>query len=337
MKQARFWLLSAAAMLLPHAAFAQPRRPGEKAPALAQPATPPPPPPTSVPTDLGDIDSPAPAAGASSAGAAAAAGSTGSASSGSGDRVGGICDVDPSACAGTAPVGALRDRDVKADIYAVQQIYALRRGRFELMPYWSFSLNDQFVGHPGPGFGLNYYLTDVLAVGINGTFHQPFNTDLDFNFQNRRASRVAVPLNEYQAVATANFTYVPIYGKFSTFREFIFHYDGYVVGGVGVLRSRPIPVIDPDNRTFDWNSNVTMTAGLGLRVFINRWFAVTAELRDYIYVEQVENTRIAPTASQQRDPLVFKWIDEKPLTNNVQAQIGISVFLPFGWDYRLPK
>ena len=24
-------------------------------------------------------------------------------------------------------------------------------------------------------------------------------------------------------------------------------------------------------------------------------------------------------------------------TNNVQAQLGVSVFLPFSWEYRLPK
>ena len=104
-------------------------------------------------------------------------------------------------------------------------------------------------------------------------------------------------------------------------------------------RSRPIAVIDPDNRKFDWNTNLSFALGLGLRVFMNRWFAVTAEIRDYIYVEQVENTSIGRTQAQQRDrnDKDTPWIGSKPLTNNVQAQIGISVFLPFSWEYRLPK
>jgi outer membrane beta-barrel protein len=128
-----------------------------------------------------------------------------------------------------------------------------------------------------------------------------------------------------------------MYGKFSGFSQFIFHYDGYVVGGVGVLRSRPIAVIDPDNRKFDWNTNITMSVGLGLRVFLNRWFAVTMEVRDYIYVEQVENTEVAKTQAEQRIDGATPWIKDKPLTNNVQAQLGISIFLPFSWEYRLPK
>lgn len=217
----------------------------------------------------------------------------------------------------------------------MQQIYALRRHRFELQPYWSFSLNDQFVSHPGPGLAINYYITNVLAVGVNGTFYQPFNDDSDFNFQNRRATRIAVPLNEYQLGAMANFTYVPIYGKFAGFSKFIFHYDGYVNGGVGIMRTRPLSVIDPDNRRFEFDNRLAFSVGIGLRVFLNRWFAVTGELRDYIYQEQLEATTVAATAAGQRNENT--WFGETQLTNNVQAQIGISVFLPFSWEYRLPK
>ena len=116
-------------------------------------------------------------------------------------------------------------RRINAEIYAVQQIYALRYRRFELMPYWGFTLNDQFVSHPRPGLALNYYITNVLAVGVERQLLPGLNGDSDFNFQNRRATRLAVPLNEYQWSAALNFTYVPMYGKFAGFGSFIFHYD----------------------------------------------------------------------------------------------------------------
>jgi outer membrane beta-barrel protein len=333
MKQARFWLLMAAAMLVPQAALAQPKKPGKPPAAPAKPA-PAAPPAGGAGGDLGDIDSPgAPAGGDTGTPTPPAGGDTGGApATGSS---GGICEIDPSACPKASDIQALSNKNVRADVYAVQQIYALRRGRFELMPNWSFSLNDHLVSHPGPGLGVNFNLKKVLAIGFNGTFHQPFNGDSDFNFQNRRATRLAVPLNEYQAAGTVNFTYVPMYGKFSGFDKFIFHYDGYIVGGVGALRTRPIAVIDPDNRKFDYDWRLAMSVGIGLRVFLNRWFAVTGELRDYVYVEQLEATTVGKTQAEQRNP--DTWFGEKPLTNNVQAQIGISMFLPFSWEYRLPK
>lgn len=327
MKQARFWLLLAAALLLPQAAFAQPKKPGGQPPATAPPAG-------AAGGDIGDIDDPQPPPADGDTPTPPADGDTGTPAPAA-EGGGGICEIDPTACPKASDIQALANKPVRADVYAVQQIYALRRGRFELMPYWSFSLNDQFVSHLGPGLGVNYYLTNVLAVGFNGTFHQPFNGDSDFNFQNRRATRLAVPLNEYQAAGTVNFTYVPMYGKFSGFSQFIFHYDSYIVGGVGALRTRPIAVIDPDNRKFDYDWRLAFSVGIGLRVFLNRWFAVTGEIRDYIYVEQLENTQVAATQVQQRNP--DTWFGEKPLTNNVQAQLGISIFLPFSWEYRLPK
>ena len=71
--------------------------------------------------------------------------------------------------------------------------------------------------------GLNFYVTNVLAIGVGGGYY--FNNDSKFNAQTRRAARVAVPLTEYQWQAALNFTYVPMYGKFAGFSDFIFHYD----------------------------------------------------------------------------------------------------------------
>lgn len=336
MKHARSWLLLVVALLLlPQAAYAQQKKPGK--PPAAKPAPKPTPGQPTQPAAGGDIEIDDPNAKPPDQPAVPPPGgdqpSTPTPAADSGG--GGICEIDPTACPKQGDVAKLAGRDIKADVYAVQQIYALRRGRFEVNPYWSFSLNDQFVTHPGPGLAVNYYLTNVLAVGLNGTYYQPFNGDADFNFENRRATRLAVPLNEYLAGYAVNFTYVPMYGKFSGFSNFIFHYDGYLVGGVGGLFTRPIAVIDPDNRKFDYEHRIAFNVGFGLRIFLNRWFSIIGEVRDYIYIEQLENVNVA--ATQQEQVNKNTWFGEKPLTNNVQAQVGISIFLPFSWEYRLPK
>jgi outer membrane beta-barrel protein len=159
----------------------------------------------------------------------------------------------------------------------------------------------------------------------------------------RRSARVAVPLTEYQWGAALNFTYVPAYGKFAGFGDFIFHYDAYVVGGVGALSTRPVAVIDPDNRNFSYEPKLAFNAGIGLRIFFNRWFAAMLEMRDYIYSEKLENLCIAGESCSgvtvPGNPTdKGTWFENKGrLTNAVQAQVGVSIFLPFSFEYRLPK
>jgi outer membrane beta-barrel protein len=254
--------------------------------------------------------------------------------------LGDICKIDPDACPSINMEEAAK-RPINAEMYAVQQIYALRRFRFEINPYFGLTMNDQFVAHNGPGLALNFYINNVMAVGINGNFYAGLNAPSNFNFQTSRAARVGIPITEYAWNANANFTYVPAYGKFAGFGDFIFHYDLYVLGGVGAIASRPIAVVDPDNRTFEYKPRLAIHAGGGLRIFLNRWFAVVAELSDYIFFDELENPTIvtgrdANGNPNAQDPTTWTAQDTS-FTNNVQAQVGFSVFLPFTWEYRLPK
>jgi outer membrane beta-barrel protein len=287
-----------------------------------------------------DADAPSASGDAAAAPAAGDTAATGDAAAAGGDDDNGapggsglddICKIDPAACP-NLDMDKEAARPLKEQIFAVQQAYALRVRRLEAQVGWSVSLNDQFVNHPAPVLALNYYITNVLAVGVNGEYYAPFNVDQKFNAQVRRASRVAVPLTEYQWAAALNFTYVPAYGKFAGFGDFIFHYDAYVVGGVGALSVRPIPVIDPDNRNFSFEPKLAFNAGIGLRLFINRWFAVVAEVRDYVFNDKLENLSVATNAADKNT-----WYGKTSLTNNVQLQFGASFFIPPSFDYRLPK
>lgn len=256
-----------------------------------------------------------------------------------GEDVGDICKIDPAACP-TFDMKAEAEKPMDEKILAVQQRFIIKKRRFEIMPFWGVTLNDQFVKHPGLGMAINYYITEVMAVGINGEYfggipNFDLNVDSAFNAQVRRAARVGVPLTEYAWSAAANFTYVPANGKFAGFQNFIFHYDAYVVGGIGALSTKPIPVIDPDFRQFDYKPKPAFNAGIGLKIFLNRWFAAVLEVRDYIFLDELENLEIEPTNEGRATE--SSWTGKSTLTNNVQAQLGVSVFIPFSFEYRLPK
>jgi outer membrane beta-barrel protein len=348
MKQARRWLLLAAALvLLPQAAYAQKKKPkggnsGASATPAAAPAAD-----TGAQAAPADMDADAPAAAPGAPATPPAGGDQASPTAGGDTGAGGdmdICQITPDApqCTATKEInlGVEAKKTVRAEVYAVQQQYVIKAQRFEIQPYFAVTLNDQFVSHDAPGLSLNYYITQVLAVGVNGNWYGSLNEDSDFNFQNRRAARIAVPLNDYQLSGDLNFTYVPMYGKFAGFGDFIFHYDAYIDGGVGVIRTKPIPVIDPDNRSFNWNTLVNFDVGIGLRIFFNRWLAAVLEVRDIMYFDKIENTNVAVgaigTAQSPTNPST--WYDPSThFTNDVQLQIGLSLFLPTSFDYTLPK
>jgi outer membrane beta-barrel protein len=246
-----------------------------------------------------------------------------------------ICKIDPAACP-TVDFDKEAKKPLNEQIFAVQQLYTLRVRRFELTPYWGFTFNDQFVNHPGPGLAINYYLWNSLAIGVNGNYYGFFNMDQAFNGNVRRAARVGVPLTEYNWSAALNVTYVPIIGKFNGFGDFIFQYDAYVVAGGGLISTRPVPVFDPIYRNFEYKEKFAANAGIGLRVFFYRWLAAVMELRDYVYQEELERIGL-PAQDAVTRQTKSTWYGQKSWTNAVQAQIGVSFFLPTSFEYRLPK
>ncbi len=276
--------------------------------------------------------SPQPSAGIDELDEPRAAAKPDPAASGMGSGMGGICEIDPAACPKAEDLETAAARKVREELFAMQQVFVVRSGRFELNPFWAFTLNDQYVSHPSAGLAMNYYLTQDLAIGVRGQSYWGLNIDSAFNFENRRATRVAVPLNEALWGASLNATYVPIYGKFAGFQKFIFSYDVYATAGASVISTRPIPVVDPNNRNFDYGVRIGANVGVGLRIFFSRWFAATLEIRDTIYPELLENLKVDANPIDKAT-----WNGETRITNNVEAGLGFTMFFPTTFEYRLPK
>jgi outer membrane beta-barrel protein len=228
-----------------------------------------------------------------------------------------------------------RGAEAREEIFAVQQIYALRINRVEVSPSAAFTLNDPFIQHSAISIGLNYWWTNVLAIGVNFLWYEGLENESDLNFYIRRSTRLAVPVSSYQFGAHLAFTYVPLYGKFALFNEFIFQWDAYIVGGVGLMRTRPIPVIDPEVRKFDYDIRVAFNLGIGLRVFVSRWLAIFGEIRDYMYLEQLESLEVALGEERFQDTTWTQ--DGVAFTNNFTVHIGLTIFFPFDFEYRLPR
>ncbi len=261
----------------------------------------------------------------------------GEASTDSGNLIGDLA-ADTSGPTAKAEEGP-KLKEVSEEIYAVQQIYALRKNRLEILPSFGFSLNDPYVSHYNIGAGLNFWVTNVLAIGANMNWYQGLDSESDLNFHVRRSTRLAIRPTDYQFGASLNFTYVPFYGKFAMFRRYIFQWDAYILGGVGLMHTRPIPVVDPQFRKFDYSYKVSIgNPGIGFRIFLSKWLTIFAELRTYPYLEKLENLRVKLGEANRKDPKRGQWLDSSStLVWNVVASVGLTIYIPFGFDYKLPK
>lgn len=232
----------------------------------------------------------------------------------------------------------------KIEIYALQRIWAKKAGRFELFPSFGTSMADPYVRHMQIAITANYYITEVLGVGIHGGYYgntakgTSMNTMRDLNFHVSRSFGLVIPINEYAGSINVNFTYVFLYGKFSFFRKFIFNWDAFLAGGIGAIWTRPIPVVDVEYRTFDYKPKIDINLGVGLRIFVTRSLALATELRVYGFGEKLENrdTRILDIPEERAKK--SNWLEDgMTVTFNWMWQFGLCMYFPFKVKYKYEK
>ena len=90
--------------------------------------------------------------------------------------------------------------EAREEIYAVQQVYALRINRVEVTPSVSQSLNDPFVSHTGIGLGLNYWWTNVLALGLNFIWYEGLESESELGLARVPGPPLDAPLGADQPV-----------------------------------------------------------------------------------------------------------------------------------------
>lgn len=218
------------------------------------------------------------------------------------------------------------------DILVVVRKPFLKVRRVELLPHLGVTMNDSIIRHFQLGAQINYYMTDVLAFGIEGAV---FQKDLrePFDIVARQARRLPT-VNQYNWEAGVNFHYVPIYGKFAVFDEHILHWETFFTAGVGITQSEVVPR-DPAYEPFT-NHLVTPNVGASMRFFLNKWMTVHVGIRDYIFIDKFESQ--ARGSVEMGDPPQITAEDAKAaadssLINNVMFQAGISIWLPMSFEY----
>ena len=203
----------------------------------------------------------------------------------------------------TVPAASAQQSFEKEDIVVIQQRPFVRKGRFEVAPYFAVATNETLFVHLGVGALLNYHILENLSVGASYVKYFTMETPLFDSIQ--KDYRVYPELWELDFYTGLHVTYAPIYGKMILAGSAIVHYDVYAIAGGGVTRTS----------LTDWA--FTGNFGVGARFFLTRWMTFNLEVRDYIFQENFNaGSRVI---------------------NNVMLHVGLSFFIPFDFSYRLPK
>ncbi len=214
-----------------------------------------------------------------------------------------------------------------SDIRVVVRKPFLKQKRWEVLPQVSITANDNMIRHIGFGGQLNYYFSDVLAVGVEGTyftdqFREPFDLVA------RQARRLPT-VNKYNFAGGLNFHYVPVYGKFAVLDKKLITWEALFTLGLSVGQSEVIP----RDAKFPGFTNILFqpNVGVSMRFFLTKWLTVTFGIRDYIFVDKFEPTDRSATKNNTAE--LAKDNADSSLINNVMFQAGLSFWFPTSFEY----
>jgi outer membrane beta-barrel protein len=201
-------------------------------------------------------------------------------------------------------------KTLKDRIKSVSNRLYSKSGRMELtlFPLSSISLNDAFYEKFGGGLGLGYHINDSFALQLMGTYSLNIKTSNTAYVGTQ--TKVLPYAGKRSFLAGLDLCWSPLYGKVSFASELFFHFDTYLMAGMGVIGG------EMQNAS---HIGITGTFGLGLRLFFTRAFAIKMELMDYIVFNdqvQVGNTNPSSTSS----PV------ESDIQNQLLFNLGFSFF-----------
>ena len=240
-------------------------------------------------------------------------------------------DVEVDSSAGGKPVKADaklgEERQSWKNIVVVIRKPFLKMKRVELVPMAGVTMNDNIIRHFQLGGQLNYFLTDILAIGLEGYVYQG-ETRAPFELVATQARRLPT-VNEYKYGAALNFHYVPVYGKFAVLNKKLIHWEAFFTAGVGVTRSEVIER-NPAFRGFS-NTLITPNVGVSMRFFLTKYLTLSLGFRDYLFIDKFEPTNRSPVMNAT--PEEAKENADSAFINNVVFQAGLSIWFPLSFEY----
>lgn len=192
-----------------------------------------------------------------------------------------------------------------------------RSTRTEVAPVVGMTLADAFLRNGLVGANLSYHLTNEFSFGVTGAYGVlQMETNLHENLQARLEDEPRledISFSHIQWLASLEFSYVPLFGKFSVADSLISNYDLHLLIGPVFVGEEVVAATD-GGETDDSLAGLRpgLSAGIGMRFFMSDGFSLNLQVRDLIYSR-------AEVSAQTGDP---------ELSNTVLISLSGSFFFP---------
>jgi outer membrane beta-barrel protein len=202
-------------------------------------------------------------------------------------------------------VDAGTGKTLQERIRAVSRRTFLKADRFELAPQAGITTNDPFFRSWAFGARGAWHFSEEFALDFGGAY-APIQEQLDIfralNVDPADLDLKQVATTSLTAYVDAGVTFSPFYGKVALASELVGHFDAFISAGLAaVIDNAPQPV------------HPGLELGIGSRLYLNRWLALRADVRNYLYPGDING--------------------ELAFGNLLLLNLGAAIYFPLDFDY----
>jgi len=193
-----------------------------------------------------------------------------------------------------------------------------RAQRSEISMVIGPTVEDPYFKNLMFSLGYNYHITNWLAFGLEAGYTLPIKTRLAEQIEAERTTpgnSFSIPATYLGFVGDLHMEVSPIYGKSIVANSGVLAYDFHILLGAGFMQV--LWNEDVKNRIKVEPSEFVIAPmwGAGARLFINRMFSITVNVKDYF-------AKMYTHGNTDYD------VPEKSWEHNIAVMVGFSIFLP---------
>jgi len=235
---------------------------------------------------------------------------------------------------------------------AVRHRHELRKGRFEIGPAFSISLN-RYVRHAMTfGAKIAYHINDYFSVAADVEYGIGIDTSITTKLEEAYVASLAAGtatgaswdqvhrrFADIKLQGDVRFVFTPMSGKVALFSKLFWAYDFFFFAGLGFAQTKnsgdnqnDFGVTGQDDvNAANEGFRLGPAFGFGVHFFFTNWFSMGLELKDTLFADNESGGDVTRglEADEKAASAILINGDDKKWANHVFVGINFTFFFPY--------